>query len=84
MKTQQQHQHPQPDLQFIANAQRAILVLERRKKAVIKKHSERTKRLRIAINAFVASAIDPNDMVISPGTLTPELIALIENPEQGL
>ena len=84
MKTQQQLQHPQPDSQLLARAHRAIRILESRKKAVIKEHSERTKRLRNAVDALVTSALDPDDMMTLPVTLAPELIALIENPEQGL
>jgi hypothetical protein len=77
-------QLPPPDSQLLARAHRAIRVLEGRKKAVIKEHSERTKRLRLAVDALVTSALDSDDMLVSPITLAPDLIALIENPEEGL
>jgi len=72
------------DPQLLAKAHRAIRLLETRKKSVIKEHSERTKRLRNAVDALVTSALDPDDMMTLPVTLAPELIALIENPEEGL
>ena len=75
---------PQPDSQLLARAHRSIRVLESRKKAVIKEHSERTKRLRNAVDALTNAALDPDDMMSLPLSLAPELIALIENPEEGL
>ena len=79
---------PQPtppiDPQLLAKAHRAIRLLETRKKAVIKEHSERIKRLRIAIDSLVINALDPDELLTTPASLAPELIALIENPEEGL
>jgi hypothetical protein len=76
---------PQPlDPQLLAKAHRAIRVLEGRKKAVIKEHSERIKRLRIAIDSLVINALDPDELIMTPASLAPELIALIESPEEGL
>jgi hypothetical protein len=81
MKTQiPQHS----DSQLLARAHRAIRVLEGRKKAVIKEHSERIKRLRIAIDSLVINALDPDEMLLTPASLSPDLIALIESPEDGL
>ena len=84
MKNTQQPPHPPLDPQLLAKAHRAIRLLETRKKAVIKEHSERTKRLRLAVDALVSSALSPADLVPTEASLAPDLIALIENPEEGL
>lgn len=72
------------DPQLLARAHRAIRILESRKKAVIKEHAERIKRLRHAVDALVISALDPDDLVAEPTTLAPDLIDLINDPEAGL
>ena len=84
MKTPQQLQPP-IDPMLLARAGRALDTLEGRKKAVIKEHAERMKRLRHAASAIRAALLaPPDDMLICPLSLAPELIALIENPEEGL
>ena len=84
MKTPQQLP-PHVDQILLARAGRALDVLEGRKKAVIKEHAERMKRIRHASRSIQAALLaPPEDMLVSPLSLAPELIALIENPEEGL
>jgi len=80
-------QPPQPPIDplLLARTSRAIRTLATRKKAIIKEHSERTKRLLDAAAAIEAAQLTPTeDMIAMPFSLSPDLIALIENPEDGL
>ena len=51
------------DENLLARAHRSIRLLETRKKAVLKEHAERIKRLRNASDLIVADSLEPDSML---------------------
>ena len=73
------------DDNLLARAHRSIRLLETRKKAVLKEHAERIKRLRNASDLIVADSLEPDSMLIDTKlTLDPDVLALIDAPDEGL
>jgi hypothetical protein len=70
---------------LLARAHRSIRLLETRKKAVLKEHAERIKRLRNACDVIVADSLEPEATLIDTHrTIDPEVLALIDAPDEGL
>lgn len=87
MKTPQQPRHPQSDAetgQLLARTHRAIRLLETRRKAVVKEHAERIKRLRQASDLLVSRSLEEGLALEATPTLSPELLTLIDAPDEGL
>ena len=87
--TTPQLHHPQSDAEIgplLARAHRAIRLLETRKKAVVKEHAERIKRLRQASDLLVSRQLEDGlELGIeTPATLSDELLQLIDSPDEGL
>jgi len=73
------------DDNLLARAHRSIRLLETRKKAVLKEHAERIKRLRNACDVIVADSLEPEALLIDTRrTIDPEVLALIDAPDEGL
>jgi hypothetical protein len=73
------------DDNLLARAHRSIRLLETRKKAVLKEHAERIKRLRNACDVIVADSLEPEAMLIdTKRTIDPEVLTLIDAPDEGL
>jgi hypothetical protein len=73
------------DDNLLARAHRSIRLLETRKKAVLKEHAERIKRLRNACDVIVADSLEPEAMLIDiKRTIDPEVLVLIDAPDEGL
>lgn len=70
--------------QLLARAHRAIRLLETRKKAVVKEHGERIKRLRQASDLLVSRQLEEGLDLESQPTLSPDLLTLIDAPDEGL
>jgi hypothetical protein len=80
MKTPTQQQ---PDPQLLARAHRAIRLLETRKKAVLKEHAERIKRLKNACDLIVNDSFE-STLIDTKLTLDPDILSLIDSPDEGL
>jgi hypothetical protein len=73
------------DDNLLARAHRSIRLLETRKKAVLKEHAERIKRLRNACDVIVADSLEPEAMLIdTKRTIDPDVLVLIDSPDEGL
>jgi hypothetical protein len=73
------------DDNLLARAHRAIRLLETRKKAVLKEHAERIKRLKNACDIIVADSLEPQALLIeAQRTIDPDVLALIDAPDEGL
>jgi len=73
------------DDNLLARAHRAIRLLETRKKAVLKEHAERIKRLKNACDIIVADSLEPEALLIeTQRTIDPDVMALIDAPDEGL
>jgi hypothetical protein len=73
------------DDNLLARAHRSIRLLETRKKAVLKEHAERIKRLRNACDVIVADSLEPEAMLIdTKRTIDPDVLVLIDAPDEGL
>ena len=68
---------------LLARAHRALTLLETRKKAVVKEHSERMKRIEGACDAIVNHSLEPGLLDVQL-TLDPDVLDLIDNPDAGL
>jgi hypothetical protein len=68
---------------LLARAHRALTLLETRKKAVVKEHSERMKRIEGACDAIVNHSLEPGMFEVEL-TLDPDVLELIDNPDAGL
>jgi hypothetical protein len=68
---------------LLARAHRALTLLETRKKAVVKEHSERMKRIEGACDAIVNHSLEPGLLDVDL-TLDPDVLELIDNPDAGL
>ena len=76
---------PQSAPQIHIQAARGIAQLQARKKAIMKEHRERIKRLgKLMALIETESAKRPGELFDLPASYDPDLIALCQNPLRGL
>lgn len=68
---------------LLARAHRALRLLDTRKRAVVKEHQERIKRIESACDAIVNHSLEPG-LIDAELTLDPDILELIDNPDAGL
>lgn len=68
---------------LLARAHRALRLLDTRKKAVVKEHQERIKRIEAACDSIANHSLEPG-LVEVELTLDPDVLELIDNPDAGL